>query len=94
MTMIKTVVGTLIVLFIIATMFIITTVFIDGNLRPVFDALEPNNTKGLLDDQYSDTLDNIQQGKKWIFGVLFLVPFVFLIYRLLYKKEDTTVFGG
>lgn len=69
---------------------------IAGQLYPMFYHLRPNDTEseGISEAVYVERLDRIKTGFTYGFYILLAIPFVYLIVKLLYEREETSVYGG
>lgn len=83
----------LITLFIILTIFSIGLLLIGGYVYPLTKSLNPEytNAEGISETQYDDMADSVWTGMKRVFYGLIAVIFFYIVVRILFKKEETSV---
>jgi len=79
----------LLVLILVCTLVFIYFVgihIVGGYIYPMFNSLIPS--------RYQSTSSHLFQGLRWFFYILLAIPFLYIIIRLLYKKEEVSVYYG
>lgn len=80
--------------FTIVIIFFIAITMIGGEMKPLIEELNPNNTAGIGSAQYLETSEDIWRGTKYFFYIMLAVVFLFLAVKLLYEREETSTYGG
>lgn len=75
-------------------LYFIAITMIGGEMKPLIEELNPNNTVGIGSAQYLESSEDIWRGTKYFFYIMLSVVFLFLIVKLLYEREETSVYGG
>jgi len=90
----ETIKYTLILIFILVIFYILGTMIVGGYIYPMFRAFKPTNeTQGISQDVYLKKTDFLVTGMKIIFYIILAIPFVLLIMKLLYEREETSIYG-
>ena len=85
----------LILIFILGIGWIVGIYVVGGYIYPMFEHLAPSsNSTGISQSQYSTTTSHLYKGLRWFFYILIAIPFVYVIMKLLYKKEEVSVYYG
>lgn len=85
----------LISIFVLALIWIMSVNIIGANIYPMLSSenFKPTNeTGGISETQYQSTLDFMWNGTRWFFYILIAIPFIYIIIKLLYSKEETSVY--
>jgi len=90
----NTAIYVLISIIIVSLIFVVSVNLVGANLVPLFKHLTPNNTKGMSPTLYNQKIDHLETGLYYGFYILLILPFIFLIVKLLYEREETSVYSG
>jgi len=82
--------GFLILLTVIIIIYFISTFMVSGNVHPMISHLTENSTSipGI-----PDMLNKLDLGLFLFFVIIIAIPFLWIIVKLLYSREETTVGG-
>ena len=83
----------LISLFVIVLIFFLGTNVILGHISPLVKHLAPSGNTGLGRDRYLGLVDLLSNGFNWIFYLFLAIPLFFIVVKLFYEKEETSVIG-
>jgi hypothetical protein len=87
----------LLMIFVLAVFYILGIMIVGGFIGPMFRSntfRPPANSTGISQETYLTKTDFFIQGMKWVFYIILAIPFVYLIIKLLYEREETSVYGG
>jgi len=78
----------------IACFWMIGAQIISARLVPLAESLNPQQSVGITGEQYSSIVSHIDAGWKAFIIIAIAVPFVYLIFKLFYERERTSVAYG
>jgi len=81
-------------IFVIGIIYMLGTLMARGNIQPLIesDRLAPtNNTTGIQRTQYMNMSSHLSLGLQLAFYIMLATPFVYLVVKLLYEREETSV---
>ena len=88
-------IGTMILLLTIGIIFLISTNLIEGQISPMVKSMGPDNsTQGISPSLYNSLIDKLRSGNAWMFYIFLAIPFLYIAVKLLYEREDTSVYTG
>lgn len=80
--------------FTLVIIYFIAVTMLGGEMKPLVEELNPNNTVGIESTQYLEMSEDLWRGTKYFFYIMLSVVFLFLVVKLLYEREETSVYGG
>ena len=84
----------LIAVIFIACFWMIGSQIISARMVPLAESLNPNQSAGITGQKYSDIVSHIDLGWKVFIVIAIAIPFVYLLFKLLYERERTSVAYG
>jgi len=88
-------IGTMILLLTIGIIFLISTNVIQGQISPMIKSMAPDNsTSGMSPSVYNNLVDKLTNGNAWMFYILLAIPFLYIAVKLLFERENTSVYYG
>jgi len=85
----------IVLVFIIGIIWFIGNLIIGVHMHPLMKSLNPNNTQGITGNEYETKANFFWSSSKLVWYILIAIPFVYIILKLLYEKERTSVpYGG
>jgi len=83
----------LIALLVIGMLWLTSSTLIGGFIYPFTKSMNPNNAEGISSAQFDSTADKLNAGATIFFIIMIAVPFLYIIFKILYEREETSVYG-
>lgn len=86
-----TALNSIVLIFLIAIVSLIMYFVIAGYIYPMSISLTPINEQGMTAEQYTTTASHLFTGMQYIFYIILAIPFVYILMKFLFEKEETSV---
>ncbi len=84
----------LILIFLVLMVFMVAVTMIGGFVQPLTDSLNTDQTVGLTGEKYTELSDRLWWYTKWCFKLVIAFVIFIVGYKMLYDKEETSVYYG
>lgn len=87
----------MILVFTMGLIFVLGVLIVGAYMYPIISSahfVPGNESKGMTAAQYHTNADFMYNGFSWAMYILLAIPFVYIVVKLLFEKEEVSVSGG